>query len=99
VTEKDVGLGDGRETDVLTQPRLALADQHGEWHPADKAARSGLRRIEVAVRVEPDDHGIEPGNPQAREHCCWLQAIAADRHRSMSRCGCGAHALDERCVN
>src|SRR5687768_9348207 len=62
----DLGLRDGRgQLRSISQQRQAAASQCSERHPTEVAARRRVRRVEVAVGVDPDnaaDGAVEPAN-------------------------------------
>ena len=66
--------------------RMAPAEQHRERHAAEEPGRRGLGRVQVAVRVEPDQRQVgvallQRGRPRPGSACTRRAAPAARRAR------------------
>ena len=71
------------------QVRVASAAEHRERHPPDVPRRRRVRRVEVAVGIEPGDRepGVRSCRAQARHRAGMRRAVATDdeQPRSPSR--------------
>lgn len=64
--QRDARLGHGSEAQGRADVLTAVADHDGERHPGPKPTPGGSGRVEVCVRVDPDDAAIRVR--QASEH-------------------------------
>ena len=79
------------ERDVLG-PHAPLLDRHAQRHPPLVPGRRGLGRVEVAVRVEPDDAEPAVTGCEAADRADVRAATAAEHERALRQ------ALGERGV-
>ena len=83
--------------DRRRRPRSALERrpaeaEHGrEHHPVDVAGRRGLRRVQVAVRVEPEDAAAAVRRRQATDRADGHRVVAAEHERHRARLGGAPH--------
>jgi hypothetical protein len=61
----------------------ARVDQHPQRHPPLVAARGGLGRVQIAVRIEPDDREPSHACAEALDHADMGTAAPAEDERSL----------------
>jgi hypothetical protein len=85
------------ERDVLRRDR-ARVDQHAQRHAPQVPARRGLRRVEIAVRVDPDEGEPVVTRRERLDGADVRAAAAAEHERPLRQVGCDLEALHRQRV-